>query len=390
MLLVGVPCTAALGPEVALGPSGLPQTNVRIASASGHLLAVWFTNGRLIGRVDGSPIDLSLVSNLTTLIGIAGGRSNFLIAYQAPSSDPTAVILAVRVGFDGRVLDSAPIVAMREGHQVRGGGAVAYDGSEFVIVSMLKLISSSVALPSDIITARVSDDGQAHDGARFQSSGVSGIPRSPHITWAAGQFFIGYTVQMFQDDNLGPWGASALPLEPQQIGMRPLIAPVFIDGHVLAGLKSDLAVGGDRLTFAWVGSNGGVVTITVAEMDYEGRTVLPPTVVAVVAAAPSAAFSNIAIAWDGSEYLVAWAAPSSSSSQDAVRGLRFRYDGTLIDAKPFDISPNSAFADISLVAIPDGFAIAYTRTDDSYDGNSRAFVRIIDRVPLSERRRAAR
>ncbi|HXA16987.1 MAG TPA: hypothetical protein VN380_08350 [Thermoanaerobaculia bacterium] len=399
LLLAGFQCLAAdvhLGSEVALGPAlntGSPQAQVRLAHASAHLLAVWVSDQRLTGALDGLRVDIPLAGVTPTIVGVAGGRTNFLVAYQARMSDFSTPLLAVRVGFDGGVLDAAPIVVMTDTRGTWGGG-VAYDGAEFVIATMIKAPGlPSVMHATDIITGRVGDDGTVRTGSRLKPTQTSGIPAWPNIGAAGNRVVVGYSVQFFSDPNLGPWGLSDLQLDPQQAADGAVGETVFPDANSPGGLQSSMAIGPDRVTFAWLTTDGMMMmtttTINVAQTDLNGAPVLAPRVIAVPAPLPTVAEDgNVAVAWDGSEYLVAWIAPRHEAL-GRIQGLRLRADGTAIDQQPFDLSPDSVAADIALIAVPEGFAIAYSRSDDTNTGMLRAFVRTLDRLPPPPRRHAA-
>jgi hypothetical protein len=397
LFLAGFPCLAAdvhLGPEVALGPAlnaGSPQGQVRLAQASAHRLAVWVSDQGLTGALDGLRIDIPLVGVTPTIVGVAGGRTNFLVVYQARMTDFSTPLLAVRVGFDGRVLDAAPIVVLTDTRGTWGGG-VAYDGAEFVIATMIKAPGlPSVMHASDIITGRVADDGTVRTGSRLKPTLTSGIPAWPNIGSAGSRVVVGYSVQFFNDSNLGPWGLSDLQLDPQQAADGTVGETVFPDANSPGGLQSSMAVGPDRVTFAWLTTDGMMMstTINVAQTDLNGAPVLAPRVIAVPEPLPTISQDgNVAVAWDGSEYLVAWIAPRHEAL-GRIQGLRLRADGTAIDPQPFDLSPDLVVAGIALIAVPEGFAIAYSRSDAANSGMLRAFVRTLDRLPAPPRRHAA-
>ena len=397
LLLTALPCFAAssiqLGPEVPLGPApgfnvGSQQLQVRLAQTSAHMFAVWVSDQGLTAALDRSRVDLPLIGSNPSIVGVAGGRTNFLVAYQARMTDFSTPLLALRVGFDGRVLDAAPIVVLSDTRGVWGGG-VAYDGSEFVIATMIKPAGlPSVVRASTIITGRVSDDGAMYAGSSLQPTQTSGMPTWPRIGWTGSRFVIGYSVQFYQDENLGPWGLSDVPLDPHVAGNGTVGATAFPDAHSPGGLESSMAIGPDRVTFAWMAVNGTTTTINIAQTGFDSQPVLAPTVIAIPPPLSEISHDgNVAVAWDGSEYLVAWIAPRHQALGQ-IRGLRLRADGVPIDQQPFDLSPDSAAADIALIAIPEGFAIAYSRADATNAGELRAFVRTLDRLPQPSRRRA--
>jgi hypothetical protein len=398
LLLAALPSLAAssiqLGPEVPLGPApgfnvGSQQVQVRVAQTLSHLLAVWVSDQGLTAALDGSRVDLPLGST-PTMVGVAGGHTNFLVAYQVRMADFSTPLLAVRVGFDGRVLDQTPIVVLSDTRGVWGGG-VAYDGSEFVIATMIKPAGlPSVVRAYTIITSRVSDDGAMYAGSSLQPTQTSGMPTWPSIGWTGSRLVIGYSVQFYQDENLGPWGLSDIPLDPRATGNGTVGETAYPDAHSPGGLHSSMAVGPDRVTFGWMAVNGTTTTINIAQTGLDGQRALAPTVIAIPP--PLSDISedgNVAVAWDGGEYLVAWIAPRHQELGQ-IQGLRLRADGVPIDQQPFDISPDSVAADIALIAVPAGFAIAYSRADATNAGKLRAFVRTLDRLPQPRRRAAGR
>ncbi|HXH37428.1 MAG TPA: hypothetical protein VNN08_02270 [Thermoanaerobaculia bacterium] len=395
LLLASLPLAAnniQLGPEIPLGPApgfnaGSQQLQVRLAQASSHLFAVWVSDQNLTGSLDGSRVDIA-IGNTPAIVGVTGGRTNFLVAYQVMMPDFSTPLLALRIGFDGRVLDAAPIVVLPDTRGVWGGG-VAYDGSEFVIATMIKAAGlPSVMRASDIITSRVSDDGIVRAGSRLQQTLTSGLPTWPRIGWTGSRVVVGYSVQYFKDENLGPWGLSDLPLDPQAANDGTVGETVFPDAHSPGGLQSSMAIGPDRVTFGWMAVNGTTTTINIAQTGLDGQPLLEPTVIATPPPLPEiSSDGSVAVAWDGGEYLVAWIAPRHDAPGQ-LQGLRLRADGTPIDQQPFDISPDSAAADIALIAVPQGFAIAYSRADATNAGMLRAFARTLGRLAQPTRRRA--
>ena len=387
-----------LGAEMPLGPAPQfaagAQIDVQVAYGAGHTLAVWLNDNRtaMSGAFDGAPIALPSNSNGLKIVGVAAGRRNFLIAFEQMSADLlTTPVVGLRVGFDGGVLDAAPLVLVQDTHGFWDGG-VASDGSGYTVaVSKKPQGLPSVILPYQVATGGVSEDGVTRPGALFQFAQQSSRAASPRIAWSGEHFVIGYAVQTFtsdQDVNPPPWGISAMPYSPDASGSATLGATTFpaLDP---GGITSSMAVGADRVTFAWVAVDSAT-KIKVAQTDVAGRALTPATTVATTTPLSVSAQGEVAIAWDGSEYLVAWVAAPNPPNLGRVRGLRLRYDGTSIDAAPFDISTSdSAARHVSIAATSSGFVIAYSRADDSSGGAQRAFARTLQRIPQPSRRRAA-
>ncbi len=380
-----------LSAETALGPAPVftaasSQLHARVARTPAHQLAVWVTDQALAGALDGSRVDFALVGKNPAIVGIAAGQRNFLLAYQVRMPDFSTPLLALRVGFDGRVADATPIMVLADTRGTWSGG-VAYDGSEFVIATMIKAAGlPSVVHASTLITGRVSDDGSVHPGSQFTPPKNAGVPSMPSIAWSGSRFILGSSIQFFQDANFGPWGLSAIPIQPEQSTVGAVGTAAFSDAASDGG--SSMAIGGDRVTFAWMAVDAAFnTTINIAQTDLDGNPVLART--AVAAPQPLSEISsdgNVAIAWDGSEYLVAFIAPRNQTPGQ-IKGIRLRADGTPIDAVPFNISADGAFAEISLVPTVEGFAIAYSRADATNGGALRAFVRTLERI--QQRRRSA-
>src|SRR5438132_4132018 len=220
------------------------------------MLAVW-SDGQLRGTLDGVAIDLQLAGAPLAIIGVAGGSKNFLIAYQAEmQTSYYTPVLALRVGFDGRVLDSAPIMVDAYTH-CSWGWNVAYDGSDFVIVTMEKHTIPSIIWAETIVTGRVSEDGVASGNVRLTASSTSGFPRWPRIACASDHFVIGYNVVFFGGEAISSFGVSEIALQPEESGDRVLPESQFPD---MPGdfPRPAIAVGFDRVTFAWMNANTGI------------------------------------------------------------------------------------------------------------------------------------
>ncbi len=380
-----------LGAEIPLGPApqfagGVAQVGVQIAYASSHTLATWVTDKAVFGALDGAPVAFSESNPYDfKIMGVAGGRRSFLVVFR--EATPYLTLLALRVAFDGRILDPTHIeIPIGANQNALGDGGVAYDGSEFVTVCTRKRQGlSSVIPPPEFVTGRVSDDGLARSGSvfTFPSSEYS-VPFQPHIAWTGTSFLVGYGVRTYTFD--APWGVSAMTVPPEATTDRTIGQTVFTGLRGREGLIS-MAVGAQRATFVWLVLGNGA-TIKVAQTDLDGKAVSAPTALAVPSLTlPNLQDGDIKIAWDGTEYLVAWIA-TTYGALGKIEGIRLRYDATPIDSQPFDISPDSVTTSLSLAPTTNGFVIAYSRPDDTNGGVSRAFMRTLERLPSLPRRRA--
>ena len=177
-----------------------------------------------------------------------------------------------------------------------------------------------------------------------------------------------------------------MTVPPEATTDRTIGQTVFTGLRGREGLIS-MAVGAQRATFVWLVLGNGA-TIKVAQTDLDGKAVSAPTALAVPSLTlPNLQDGDIKIAWDGTEYLVAWIA-TTYGALGKIEGIRLRYDATPIDSQPFDISPDSVTTSLSLAPTTNGFVIAYSRPDDTNGGVSRAFMRTLERLPSLPRRRA--
>src|SRR5258708_3900340 len=132
-----------LGAEIPLGPApqfpgGVAQVRIQISHASSHTLAAWVTNKAMFGALDGAPVAFSESDpNDFKIMGVAGGRRSFLVVFREVT--PYSILLALRVGFDGRILDPVHIeIPIGANQNAMGDAGVAYDRSQFVTVCTTK------------------------------------------------------------------------------------------------------------------------------------------------------------------------------------------------------------------------------------------------------------
>jgi len=385
MLLLLLSVVAGLGPEVPLAPADNPaasQRFVRLAQSSGHTLAVW-SDGQLRGVLDGVPLDLPSAGTPLGIIGVAGGSRSFLVAYVIQTATFTTPVLALRVGFDRRVLNPVPLTVDADTHGFWNGN-VAFDGNDFVIVTMEKHATQSILPPDTIVTGRVSEDGVSLGNLRLTSSASSGKPIWPRIAWASDHFVIGYSATFFNSEGISGFAVSGFMMPPDASG-NALLSDSQFPNASRSEPQATVAVGGDRLTFAWMNASSAQQTsINIAQTDLAGHPLIQPTTLATVPTA-FATVPRVELAWDGQSYLVAWTTPVSPPTAK-IHGLRLSFNGLPLDSQPFDLA-SDASSDFSLIALPTGFAMGYSLQAGT---TQRAYMRTIDRPPLPGRHRPAR
>ena len=116
----------------------------------------------------------------------------------------------------------------------------------------------------------------------------------------------------------------------------------------------------------------------------EGKVIRSPSR---VAATPYTSFETVSLAWNGSEYVLAWTDPAGM-----IRAMRLTHAAMPIDDAPFDVAMQSRqpWSQFTLTPTASGVAFGYDRIDEASGFVSRAFTRTLDRLTSSPARRAVR
>jgi hypothetical protein len=262
--------------------------------------------------------------------------------------------------------------------------AVAFDGRNFVAIWSAGTYTNQVQLPS-VRAIRIAPDGTLVDSAPFFIAGVSdlGYTTSLRAISTGNELLVAWSTW---NDYRNIHGIAPLPsprtaieivrLDTQSSSMNVLDKrEIWNDG--------DLA---KQIDLAWTGTNAllasvhhGCVTLTL--LDAALATKNENASAECATANPGKSIEHPAVAWNGSEFVAAWAA-------DEVHAIRF--DRTLqpLDAAPFTIAPDgTASHEPSLVASPSGVEITYERLDDDVP---RLFTRELDRLGIVPRTRSIR
>jgi hypothetical protein len=146
-----------------------------------------------------------------------------------------------------------------------------------------------------------------------------------------------------------------------------------------------VAAGADRLTFVSFCGSAFCRKLVVAQTSFAGALISrsAPTSFSVTT-------SELALAWNGGEYVLAWSEQPQGSTP-RIRAIRLNANGEFIDPEPFDVTPPFAMPEKpSLAAVPGGVMIAYSRRDPA-NVVPRAYARTLERLPsAAPRRRSAR
>jgi hypothetical protein len=98
---------------------------------------------------------------------------------------------------------------------------------------------------------------------------------------------------------------------------------------------------------------------------------------------------SAAVAWDGTEFVIAWSDRFTGRSRN-VHYLRVQRNGAALDPLPLDVTQNSDLYGPSLVPSPAGVTLGYSRvaSEEPFDVVSRVFTRTIERLGPTPRERA--
>jgi len=377
--------------------SGQPQTNVRAARGGGHEIMVWIeSHARLFAAVDGVtlPIAPRVPGHYVNVPSVAAGKGSFLVVWlEASYSDNfNADVSAVRIAFDGRVIDSIPIVLWHGqiGQSWESNAGIASDGTTFVITWAAR----------NLFVARLPEDRSIHFAtlSMFPVGAVDGgtwfKARSPQVALTEIGFFVGYSLDHLDySDGRGSVAMAGMRI----VADRDFPLPTFslFDFVNYADLPLAMAVGAFRATFVWSVDAG--LGMNVAQVRADGAPLRGPRKIRYTPFAFQPPFvtctdsSPPAIAWNGAEFVVAWTEVAVCQGDSTVRAIRLDAVGDQLDPEPFDIAPGVLRGTPSIVPTAEGVDIIYSRNDADNGQAPRAFARSLARLPpLVLRQRAVR
>jgi hypothetical protein len=356
---------------------------------------VWIESyARLFAAVDGVtlPIAPRVPGHYVNVPSVAAGKGSFLVVWleSAYSGNFNADVLAVRITFDGRVIDSIPIVLWHGlvGQTWESNAGIAFDGTTFVITWAARDVFVA-RLPEErsIHTATLSwfPVGEVDFGRWFKA-------RSPQVAWTGSGFFVGYSLDHLDySDGTGSAGIAGFRIGASSDPPAPTASLFNFVPH--ANLPSAMAVGAYTATFVWsvdggLGMNMAQVTADGGPLPgprkirYTPFALQPPFVTCTDSSAP-------AIAWNGAEFVVAWTEVATCYRDSTVRAIRLNPVGDQLDQEPFDVAPGVLAGVPSIVPTAEGVDIVYSRYDEDNGAAPRAFARSLARLPPSVLRRHA-
>ena len=374
-----------LGPGNVVAHSGREETQVQIANAGGHRIAVscnrfggewWQWQVSIAFDGESQPLPDGYVACLYAPPSIAAGDRNYLIAAANYNGD----LLVWRADFRGRIRNDDPLtVELPQDFAHQDGPYVMHHRGSFVVSFAARstgspdqtypLLSFNVTDAPSAITNAATVRGEPYVFRPLSPGNETLLPFAL-LDWYG---WIDGGVYYFWDFRFAQNGMDTSSLFRGYDADRE---PFNRKGFAAA------ATNGERVTYVW---NVSESKLLVAQASLDGKPIDLPRVIATENAA------EVEIVWNGNEYVVAWSGTTRGEPFPRIRAIRLDASATPIDAAPFFVSPPGATRDRPSISVTQsGVEIAYSRIEDTNGGAPRAFVRSLDRLPpVTGRRRAA-
>jgi hypothetical protein len=376
--------------------SGEPQINVRVARAGTHEIVVRAHGTNFLASVDGVtlPIPLREPQDYAGPPAVAAGKESFLVVWsEYLASISNIQLLAVRITFDGRLIDAIPIVLWSGKDEGVGleSANIASDGTTFLITWAQR----------DVLMARLPEDRSIRTVTltTFPVNAVSpgswwSTAHAPQVAWTGNGFFAGYSVDRvpYWDGYYHDTAMVGLPIDAN----RDPPAPTAYLFYTVANreLPLGMAAGAGTAMFVWSVNRliPGIAMGRVVAGEAKPWGMIAYTPLENFPPSELCARNAPAIAWNGSEFVVAWAEGSDEWCVSAsVRAIRLDPNGELLDKEPFDVVTDVRPVIPSIVPTAEGVDIIYSRNDEDNGEAPRAFARSLARLsPLLLRRHAVR
>jgi hypothetical protein len=261
-------------------------------------LTIGVAHALMLVDSDGRPLLASSILfpfSAGTSDGVASNGHDFLVVFGG-----LGATTGVRVSADGALMDSTPITIHAStrpqfsAHDTYGARRVAWDGSQYVVLTTIELRTATASEEREIVT-RVGADGQILQNDLEVNRGVNNAIAARNgvsvIAWSAGGVFI---------RTMNGAGSLSDPIQISVANARAI----------------SIAGGDDGFLLVW--SEGASNTVRAQHLDPGGRPDAPSFTVS-VASGPDLP----AVAWDGATYRVAW----SSAASKAIESIRVNAAG---------------------------------------------------------------
>jgi hypothetical protein len=366
------------GPMNLVSLSGRAQVGVLVGIAGSHRMVVWSDGApqEIRGSIDGLERSIASVpGGVVSSPAVMAGNGSFLVAWKERNGDAaTARLVARRYTLDGSPVDAQPIVLLgdvavpSDTYDASDRPGIAFDGSSFLVVTG--------EYPNGIRMARVDTASGSVQTATYAMPGqVTGIVSARAVT-GADHWLVPFTWR--NGGNVPSVAAISVSASLGSIHSIPLDAPQYTSEF--------FAVAADPQNIGYLFAGEGLSFLQTTRGGLSPRR----------GRLNSESSARFALAWNGSEYVLAWTERTYASDANDVRlrAMRVSPAGQPLDAEPFDVATGaSGTFEPSIAVTESGVLIAYSKADTTYGGAPRAYARTLDRLlplPVPPRRQSAR
>lgn len=263
---------------------------------------------------------------------IAFDGTNYMVLWQDYRNGTDYDIYAARVSMLGTVLDPAGF-AVSIAPNDQASPALAFDGSNYMCVWQDNRLSSDGSPQHDIFGARLSVSGTVLDPSGFCISSAASVQSAPAIAFGDTGYFV--TWQDYRDGTNDIYGARV-----SLSGTVPDSEGLVISSAQYDQWSPTVSFGGENYMIVWEDwrSHTGFAEAYRARVGTSG-VVLDPGGVSV--SIDEYSLEKPAMVFDGSNYLVVWQARHPSGEYD-IYGARMEVSGSLLDPYGFAISTVTA------------------------------------------------
>ena len=309
-------------------------------------------------QVDYSPISISGSKNSPNFHRVATNGSDFLVVWEDGSSSTTVYdIYGAVVDKSGNA--SSPFVISATSHYERNPDVVS-DGSGYLVVWQAMTTSSYSS--TNIYAARVSSSGKVLDTKGVPVSTATGAQAYPQAAFGKGEYFV-----VWQDARKVSKGEvyGARVSKAGKVS-DPNGLPISTTGKGIS--MPTIGFDGTNYFAVWEDYRGGsgAPDIDGTRLDAAG-TILDKNHIAVSATIVQE--KAPALAFDGTNYLVAWIQHPSYAlgSETFVHGARVTKAGKVLDTPSLEIEGDTYTACAGITVVNDGmgFLVVYQVEDYS-------------------------
>jgi hypothetical protein len=282
--------------------------------------------------LDPSGIAVSTAPGRQSAPALAFGGGTFLLAWTDNRASPDEDIFGARVSPEGTVLDPDGIpISTASG--IQATVAVAFGDSDF-LVSWGD--SRSVATNYDIFAGRVAPSGTVLDPDGIPVSVAASIQWNPVIAFDGTNYLLVWDDERNDNDIYGARVSQAgTVLDPSAIPISTATG---------AQRSPDVVFDGTNYFVAWFDARSSTYLDIYGARVTPGGAVLDPTGIGILRAPGS----TLSMAFDGTNYLLAWFERPGSQYRSTMQGARISTSGQMIDHFPID---RTAASDQSSAAV---------------------------------------